>query len=107
MKNLLKNVNPAVLIIIALVGYLIYTKVSENTENPVVNNNVSTKNDDIKNESNTHNKVYDDITYKLEKTDVITFKYIYRAGEGNEKYKINSNDSRNGNGFRCLRTFSH
>lgn len=76
-----------VLIIIALVGYIIYTKLSENTENPVVNNNVLTKNDDIKNESNTDNIVYNDITYKLEKTDVITLKYIYHAGEGTEKYE--------------------
>lgn len=76
-----------VLIIIALVGYIIYTKLSENTETPVVNNNVSTKNDDIKNESNTDNKIYDDITYKLEETDVITYKYSYRAGEGTEKYE--------------------
>ena len=62
-----------VLIIIALVGYVIYTKLSENTETPVVNNNVSTKNDDIKNE-------FGEEIFKLKacmKLEVITKKKLF------------------------------
>lgn len=75
-----------VLIIIALVGYIIYKKVSENTETPVVNNNVSTKNDDIKNESDTENVIYDAVTYKIEEIEVLKFKSYYLAGEGTYKH---------------------